>query len=109
MCSYRQIARICLWNLSIVAHAKGHTSPKIIGVFLLLTALNAVGVIKMLDGLEVAKEEVAKRGSTPAIALRIGLRQLKDSRYWIHHAMKPTTGCRWSFYGFFTTIREILT
>jgi hypothetical protein len=52
MCSYRQIASL-LENLSIVAHAKGHTSPKIIGVFLLLTALNAVGVIKMLDGLEV--------------------------------------------------------
>lgn len=99
MCSYRQIASL-LVNLSIVAHAKGHTSPKIIGVFLLLTALNAVGVIKMLDGLEVAKEEVAKRGSTPAIALSIGLRQLEDSRYWIHHAIKPTTCCRWSFYCF---------
>jgi hypothetical protein len=86
--------------LSLIAHAKGHTPPKIIGVFLFLTALNAVGVIKMLDGLEVAKEEVAKRGSTPAIALSIGLRQLEDSRYWIHHAIKPTTRCRWSFYCF---------
>ena len=53
MCSYRQIARILPRNLSVVAHAKGHTPPKIIGVFLLLTALNAVGVKKMLDGLEV--------------------------------------------------------
>jgi hypothetical protein len=52
MCSYRQIARNRLWDLSVVAHAKGHTPPKIIGVFLFLTALNAVGVKKMLDGLE---------------------------------------------------------
>jgi len=52
MCSYRQIARNRHENLSVVAHAKGHTPPKIIGVFLFLTALNAVGVRKMLDGLE---------------------------------------------------------
>ena len=64
-------------NLFIVAHAKGHTPPKIIGVFLLLTALNAVGVKKMLDGLEAVKEEVTERGSTPAIALSTGLRQLR--------------------------------
>jgi hypothetical protein len=52
MCSYRQIARNRLENLFVVAHAKGHTPPKIIGVFLFLTALNAVGVKKMLDGIE---------------------------------------------------------
>jgi len=52
MCSYRQIARNRLEDLSVVAHAKGHTPPKIIGVFLFLTALNAVGVRKMLDGIE---------------------------------------------------------
>ena len=52
MCSYRQIASL-LVNLSLIAHAKGHTPPKIIGVFLLLVALNAVGAKKMLDGLEV--------------------------------------------------------
>ena len=52
MCSYRQIARNLLVEMSVVAHAKGHTPPKIIGVFLFLTALNAVGVRKMLDGIE---------------------------------------------------------
>ena len=92
----------------MIAHAKGHTPPKIIGVFLLLTALNAVGVIKMLDGLEAVGEEATERGSTPAIALSIGLRQLKESRYWIHHAITPTIRCRWSFYCIFTTLGKIL-
>ena len=52
MCSYRQLARNRFMELFVVAHAKGHTPPKIIGVFLFLTALNAVGVKKMLDGIE---------------------------------------------------------
>ena len=52
MCSCRQSARNPVQKLFAVAHAKGHTPPKIIGVFLFLTALNAVGVKKMLDGIE---------------------------------------------------------
>jgi hypothetical protein len=57
MCSYRQIARNLLVNLSVVAHARDIPHLRLLGFsFAITQALNAVRCRKMLDGIEASLE-----------------------------------------------------